>query len=100
MLPEDEEAAALFFRAVLAADDASDVQKQACEPHLRLGEIAVREGFCTQRDVLKAVQRQRETNPHPLEILLAEDSCDSKRLNKVLVRYIRQLEARNADLPS
>lgn len=76
------------------------VQKQACEPHLRLGEIAVREGFCTQRDILKAVQRQRESNPHPLDILLADDQCDAKRLNKVLVRYIRQLEARNADLPS
>jgi xanthosine utilization system XapX-like protein len=76
------------------------VQLQAAEPHLRLGELAVREGFCTEQDLLDAVSIQRESNPHPLEILLADFTCDRDRLWSVVVRYMRQLESRLADLPS
>ena len=72
---------------------------QACEPHLRIGEIAVREGLCTERDILKAIQRQRESSPHQLDLLSEELKGESDRLCKVLIRYIRQLEARLADLP-
>lgn len=76
------------------------VQLQAAEPHLRLGELAVREGFCAEQDLLDAVSIQRETSPHLVEILLADFACDRERLWSVVVRYLRQLEARLADLPS
>jgi xanthosine utilization system XapX-like protein len=76
------------------------VQLQAAEPHLRLGELAVREGFCKEEDLLDAVSMQRESNHHPLEILLADFPCDRDRLWNIVVRYLRQLESRLADLPS
>lgn len=75
------------------------VQIQALEPHLRLGEIAVREGYCTQEQIVDAVQCQRETNQHPLEVLLEEVPCDRDRLWSVVIRYVRQIESRLADLP-
>jgi len=75
------------------------VQMQACEPHYRLGELAIREGLCTERDILDAIELQRESNRHALEILLDHVACDRERLWKVVVRYIRQIEARMADLP-
>lgn len=76
------------------------VQMQAGEPHLRIGELAVREGFCTEENVLDALAMQREANPHPLEFLLADYPCDRDRLWGVVVRYLKQVEARIADLPS
>ena len=76
------------------------VQMQATEPHLRLGELAIREGYCTDQDVLDAVSMQWEANPHPLEILRADYPCDRDRLLNVVIRYLRQIEARLADLPT
>jgi hypothetical protein len=76
------------------------VQMQASEPHLRLGELAVREGFCSDRDIVEAISMQREANPHPLEILLADYPCDRDRLWSIVIRYLRQVETRLADLPS
>jgi hypothetical protein len=76
------------------------VQMQAAEPHLRLGELAVREGFCKEQDLLDAVSIQRESNPHPIEILLSDFACDRDRVWSVVVRYLRQIESRLADLPS
>jgi hypothetical protein len=75
------------------------VQMQACEPHFRLGELAVREGLCSERDILDAIQLQRESNPHALEILLSEIECDRERLWRVVIRYVRQIESRIAELP-
>ena len=43
---------------------------------------------------------QRDATPHPLEILLADHPCDRERLWGVVVRYVRQVEMRLADLPS
>ena len=76
------------------------VQMQAAEPHLRLGEIAIREGVCTERDILDAIQLQRESTPHPLEILLSDVHCDRERLWRIIVRYLRQVESRIADVPA
>jgi len=75
------------------------LQMQTAEPHLRLGELAVRQGFCTEEDVQEILRVQRDTSVHPLEVLLAEVDCDRERLLKVLVRYIRQIEARISELP-
>ena len=76
------------------------VQMQSTEPHLRLGELAVREGYCTEEDILEAGTLQRDATPHPLEILLADLPCDRERLWNVVIRYLRQVEMRLADLPS
>jgi hypothetical protein len=76
------------------------VQLQAGEPHLRLGELAVRSGFCTEEEVLEAVVMQRLANPHPLELLLADYPCDREKLWNVVIRYVKQLEARIGDLPA
>ena len=76
------------------------LQMQAAEPHLLLGELAVREGLCKERHVQEALRIQRETSPHVLERLLDDEGCDPSRLCRVLVRYVRQLEARVAELPT
>jgi hypothetical protein len=73
---------------------------QAAEPHLLLGELAVREGLCKEKHVQEALRIQRETSPHVLDRLLDEEGCDPARLCRVLVRYVRQLEARVAELPT
>jgi hypothetical protein len=75
------------------------LELQTSEPHLRLGELAVREGFCTEEDILEALRLQREASPHALELLLSEVQCDQKQLCRVLIRYIRQLESRAGDQP-
>jgi hypothetical protein len=76
------------------------LQMQADEPHLLLGELAVREGMCKEKHVQEALRLQRETSPHVLERILEEANCDPTRLCRVLVRYVRQLEARIAELPA
>jgi len=76
------------------------VQIQAGEPHLRLGEIAVRAGFCTEDEVVEAVVMQRLSNPHPLELVLADYPCDRDKLWNVVIRYVKQLESRIGDLPA
>ena len=75
------------------------LQMQTQEPHLRLGELAVREGHCTEEDTVVALLIQRESSPHPLEVLLAEVPFDTDRLCRALLRYVRSLERRLADVP-
>jgi hypothetical protein len=76
------------------------LQLQAEEPHLLLGELAVRERMCREKHVQEALRIQRETSPHVIERLLDEEGCDPERLCRALVRYVRQLEARVAELPT
>jgi len=75
------------------------LELQSSEPHLRLGELAVREGWCTEEDVAEALRLQREMSAHPLEVFLSEVRCDRDRLCAVLLRYIRQIESRIAETP-
>jgi len=42
------------------------LELQTAEPHLRLGELAVREHFCTEADLEEALRLQRENSPHAL----------------------------------
>jgi hypothetical protein len=72
---------------------------QTSEPHLRLGELAVREGFCTEEDIREALRLQREASPHALEVFLSEAPCDKDQLIQVLVRYVRYLEGRTSGSP-
>jgi len=75
------------------------LEMQTSEPHLRLGELAVREGFCKEKDIEEALRLQQEASPHPLGVYLAEVQGDREQLCRVLLRYIRQLEARIAEQP-
>jgi hypothetical protein len=75
------------------------LELQTSEPYVRLGELAVREGLCTEEDVPEALRLQREASPHPLDLLLSEPRCDREQLCRVLIRYIRQLEPRTLALP-
>ncbi len=72
---------------------------QTAEPNLRIGELAVREGYCTQDDVDEALRLQREASPHALEAFLEEVPCDREQVIQVMIRYIRHLEARMAASP-
>jgi hypothetical protein len=67
---------------------------QADEPHLRLGELAVREGMCSQADLDLALGLHLRGNPHPLELLMADERLDPAHLREVLVGYVRHLEGR------
>ena len=79
-------------------DLATLLEMQSYEPQLRLGDLAVREGYCTQRGVEKAVRVQLAASPPPPEVLLSEIPGDRERLCRVLLRYIGQMEARLAEL--
>ncbi|MFN0006971.1 MAG: hypothetical protein ACKVXR_03610 [Planctomycetota bacterium] len=85
----------LIERGKLTMDDlAALLEMQTLEPHLRLGEIAVREAYCTSADVEQALWAQAAASRPPLDLLLAEIQGDRERLCRVLLRYIAQLEAR------
>jgi hypothetical protein len=75
------------------------LEMQTSEPHLRLGELAVREGFCTEEDVREAMRLQREASPHALEVFLSEVPCDKDQFIQALIRYVRHLEGRTAASP-
>lgn len=70
------------------------LQEQASSPHSRLGELAVRLEMCSQADVNRALQTQRETSPHLIDLLAREGHCDPDRLCRSLARYVRRLEER------
>jgi hypothetical protein len=72
---------------------------QTSEPNLRIGELAVREGYCTEEDIDEALRLQREASPHALEVFLKEVPCDREKVIEVMIRYIRHLEARMAASP-
>jgi hypothetical protein len=70
------------------------LQLQAQRPHVRLGELAVQRGFCSEDHVLSALRAQFESGPHPLELVWQDDRCDHARLVVALTTYIRRLESR------
>jgi hypothetical protein len=72
---------------------------QASEPHVRLGELAVREGFCIEECVEEALRLQREAYLHAMETLLSELQCDPNRLRRLLLRYVLQRGAQRSELP-
>lgn len=85
----------LIEHGKLAMDDlAVLLEMQTLEPHLRLGELAVREGYCTSADIEKALWVQAAASRPPLDLVLAEVQSDREKLCRVLLRYIGQLEAR------
>jgi len=74
------------------------LELQARAPQMRLGELAVREGYCTQAEVDDAVQAQAAATPALTDLLLAEIPAERDQLCRALLRYVSQLEGRLADL--
>src|SRR3982750_1034081 len=65
---------------------------QSGNPRLRLGELAVSKGGCTAAEVDEAWAVQRK--PHVIDLVTAEQGCDSSALVRALVRYAKMLEER------
>jgi len=67
------------------------------EPDARIGDLAVRAGYCTREQVEACFTQQREFSPHPLELLARDRNFDPLRLCHALTRYVRELdEARSS----
>ena len=66
------------------------------EPGARIGDLAVRAGFCTREQVDLCLALQRELSPHPLEILARDRTCDPIRMCQALTRYVRELDEARA----
>ena len=69
---------------------------QSGNPRLRLGELAVKQGWCTEADVNEALAQQRRV--HYLDLVAGEEGCNSSALVRALVRYVKVLEERVAAL--
>ena len=65
---------------------------QVDEPDLRIGDLAVREGFCTHESIQRALAIQREQSPHPVELLLQDPRADQASLLDGVLSYVRHLE--------
>jgi len=63
-------------------------------PYMRIGELAVREGYCTMKEVQQALDFQREECPGPLELLVADQRLEREAILKALLAYSRLLEER------
>lgn len=63
-------------------------------PYMRIGELAVREGYCTMDDVQKALASQREEFPGPVELLVSDERLDRDAVLQALLAYSRVLEER------
>ncbi len=68
------------------------IQIQLDEPHIQLGELAVREGFCSREDLDAALTYHRENCPHILELALRDPNVDSLELVRTTAEYIRSAE--------
>jgi hypothetical protein len=66
-------------------------------PRMRLGELAVSKGWCTEEDVDEALAVQ-ERRVHMLDLVIAEPGFDAVALSRALVGYAKLLEERMAAL--
>ncbi len=66
---------------------------QAEEPDMRIGDLAVREGYCTAIKVGDALKFQRSQWRTPLECLSKNKDMDAQDLVQVLVAYMEKLES-------
>jgi hypothetical protein len=67
---------------------------QGVEPGMRVGDLAVREGYCDQEAVDAAIAFQRDGCPHPLSVLMEDEEVDRDALLASLYGYVRHLEGR------
>jgi hypothetical protein len=72
MLPEDEEAAALLFRALASPDDATELMEQACDAFLRAVNVRWGRRLCAAKALLAAAEAA-------LDRAEASDDFDERR---------------------
>ncbi len=60
------------MRSITLKQVMSLLSMQAEDPALRIGDLAVREGYCTRQDIDAAIEIQRNQSPHPIELLLRD----------------------------
>ncbi len=65
---------------------------QAEQSHLRIGELAVKHGYCSEVEVDIALRIQRQSTLHPVELLLEDKNIDQTKLGQAALKYIRFLE--------
>ena len=70
------------------------LRKQLQEPHMRIGNLAVREGYCSREDVDRMLALQEERCPHPVDLILGDDRIDASVAVDALKSYVRHLEGR------
>lgn len=68
------------------------VAMQVAEPHIRIGDLAVREGLCTPEEVAHCLDKQAASSPGPIHMLLKDENVSKDRLVNALVGYIHFLE--------
>lgn len=68
------------------------LERQACEPGSRLGEVAVELGFCTDADVRWGLTQQAERYRHPLEELRGRGLVSEGVLLQFLIGLIKRNE--------
>lgn len=67
---------------------------QATEPHMRIGDLAVREGLCDKEQLRVALEVQRKSCPGPIEVLLQSERVEGEELLDALLKYARFLEGK------
>jgi hypothetical protein len=67
---------------------------QATEPHMRIGDLAIREALCTKEQIMDALRIQRASCPGPIEILMQDERIEGEELLDALLKYARFLEGR------
>lgn len=65
---------------------------QVDEPQLRIGDLAVREGHCTQAQVDVCLAIQQEAEHNPIDEMVQEPELDQKSMLRALAAYIHHLE--------
>lgn len=71
---------------------------QADEPQTRFGDLAVRCGYLTRPQLMHALLEQQRMARHPAELLHEEGALPQDDLSRVLIGYVRALEAELAHL--
>jgi hypothetical protein len=75
------------------------LQLQAKNPGLRLGDIVLERGFCTQAQIDAGMRTQTELSPHVLDLIGEAQGVETDKLVRALGRYVRTLEARIQTIP-
>ncbi|MEM8712578.1 MAG: hypothetical protein AAGG01_16615 [Planctomycetota bacterium] len=73
------------------------VAMQIVEPHVRIGDLAVRECLCTTEQILHCLELQETQSPGPIQLLVRDERVGHDRLVNALVGYIHFLEGQLED---
>lgn len=66
------------------------LDRQACEPGRRLGELAVEAGYCTEAQLESMLKEQKgHVGQHPLDHLILSGRLSQQALMEALVSYVK-----------